>query len=630
MHVFIKSSIRSLGCFSLLLGILLWGHVQSRAQSSALFEYHAGVYAEQVEGNLPKAISCYQKALRDSLQDRVLTARTLLRLGLCYKKSGHLPKAEQFFARIRAHYPDQIAIIEQLPQQTDQVHPLVRHYFERIGIDPFTALSCDGRMLARTDWSSGNLILKNMDRATEKTVTHLDITRSVEFAFHPCWSQDGQYLAYSRYRKHHFTELWIYSLAQDHHQMVFSNPQYYIEPQDWQPNGQSVLCLITDIEQGIHPRLVQISRNGTLQDLLQLDRNSRGLRYSPDGRFVAYDLLQDQDRHVFVLNMESCATVQISSGSHGIRGFDAPIWAPDGKLLLFRSFRLGHYDLWAVAMQDGRPAAEMVLLQSDLPKALLTLKGIRHSSQPPALREKSSRFEFADSAFYEDFASPKLSPKWGVFQWQQPNVYNYPNFGRYSLTDNPGHLRYYLDPISSQAYLWGYLPLFSGWYWFYPSLEFSRIFRGDTWQMETKITYFLPDGANGRGFDLVICFDADRDPETSLVIHRAKDIRPGSSTLLVQLLDRGVIKEINNQCLSPKDSLGVNSYTYVFRIARARDRIKVDLSDDLGDSFRTVLRGSLRSDLAGLPQLLLFTGDSWFVPAGSYADWDYVSLKFEP
>ncbi len=30
--------------------------------------------------------------------------------------------------------------------------------------------------------------------------------------------------------------------------------------------------------------------------------------------------------------------------------------------------------------------------------------------------------------------------------------------------------------------------------------------------------------------------------------------------------------------------------------------------------------------LDGLPQRVILNGESWFVPAGSYADWDYVSL----
>jgi len=103
--------------------------------------------------------------------------------------------------------------------------------------------------------------------------------------------------------------------------------------------------------------------------------------------------------------------------------------------------------------------------------------------------------------FIEDFSSPVLDPAWTVYQWLGPNVYEYETFGRYSLTAHPGHLRIFLDSMMDPNCGRVHMPSFSGWYWYYPSLEIGLILAGDRWELETKRMFltgecwFVPAGA---------------------------------------------------------------------------------------------------------------------------------------
>ena len=43
--------------------------------------------------------------------------------------------------------------------------------------------------------------------------------------------------------------------------------------------------------------------------------------------------------------------------------------------------------------------------------------------------------------------------------------------------------------------------------------------------------------------------------------------------------------------------------------------------------YKSVLKGFLPSNFKGKKQKLSLTGLSWFVPAGSYGEWDYIRFR---
>ncbi|HEX9974619.1 MAG TPA: tetratricopeptide repeat protein, partial [bacterium] len=573
------------------------------SQESPAMLLQAGIFAEEVQGDLKKALSLYDNIVQKYSEDRPVAANALLHIGFCYEKLGK-EKAFEAYQKILDDYPDQreaAAIArERLKNSTIRttskdaseikINPLVKYYFDRLGIDILTATSPDGKSLAYTDWATGNLMVKNVITGNKKRMTDADWSHSNEFAMRPIWSHDGKYIAYSWYRNPYFTELRTVDVALGISRVVYSHPDASIGPQDWHPDGQTILCNLTNFKDNSQIRLALVSLNsGDVQEFLPLDINSRCMKFSPDGKSIAYDTQQFDNRHIFVLDLENAKPLQLTSGTYGGKGFDAPVWTSDGKLLLFRSVRLGQYDLWAMPMNAGKPDGESYLVQSDLTNAMLAMKGISHRSTTKPGQSLISDFmartnKMNNGSFVEDFSSPVLDSSWLVLEWKQPNVYDYASFGRYSLGEHPGQLRYYLDPIMSDVYVHSYLPYFSGWYWLYPGLQINHTISGDSWELETRVTYFMIDGAAGRAFYLLILFDPERDRETALIISRSKDF--GSNKLDIRLLDRGEVSAVNDHCLANGDSIVVTNFAYMYRISRMDTLVQVAISDDAGASFR--------------------------------------------
>jgi Tol biopolymer transport system component len=638
--------------------------------------FQAGIYAEEVSGDLQEALKLYQKIVKDFPDQRTVAAKAQLHLGLCYEKLGQ-PKAYDAYQKILENYPDQheIAVIakERLaqlkkpafrnPQSAMKVHPLTKYYFERFGIDITTSTSYDGKYLAYTDWTTGSLMIKNLrgddfgfrnadfgasfpkpnlrnpqsairNQKSETKIVAADLSRSPEYAYYPAWSRDGKYIAYSWYRGPYFVELRVVSVGDGQSWVVYSDPQLIINPHDWSPDGKTIVCETLNFARDPFKWLALARVDSqALLEILPLDPHSRGMKFSPEGQHISYDFhaIGTSYRSIYVLTLENSQATNISFEVPGnISGVDAPAWSPDGKLMLCRS--LNQFDLWAVPIHHAKPAGRAFLVQSDLPKILSSMKGSGqssyHSINRPANKSIiSSRAKNTGQFFVEEFLTPLLDSAWSVFEWKSPNVYDYPSFGRYSLTDHAGYLRYYLDSGMQAGYLFNYLPQFTGWYWLYPSLEISRPLAGDHWVLEAKVTYSLIDGANGRIFDFIVYFDPERDRQTALHVSRHKNISPESNKLQYWLHDRGVLIHENIEFRSPKDTLGVSQFTYIYRITRADTLIQVELSDDDGKNFQQVFSAALRPELRGLPQLLALTGESWFVPAGAYADWDYIRFR---
>ncbi|NOY57380.1 MAG: tetratricopeptide repeat protein [Calditrichaeota bacterium] len=607
---------------------ILISALDSQAQGEL---FQAGWYAEFVEGDLGKAISFYQQIVKDFPDEKAWSAKALLRLGLCYEKLGR-NGAIDVYQKIIADLPEEkdIAALAKkrlsLLRGKKSVNDLVKYYFDRTGVDPLSSVSFDRKFLARTDWTSGNLVIEDVETKQVKKLTHTDWSRSSEYGLQPVWSRDGKFIAFSWFRKPSFLELRIISLIDGKIQTIYSDPNLYIYPQDWHPDGRGILCEVYDFNREPANRLALISlKNKKLRELIPASANSRGFMFSPDGKFIAYDLLSEMGRQIMLFSLADSSENRISEINMGKFGFDNPIWNEQGNLLLYRSHRLGKFDLWATPINDGKPAGKSFLVQPDLTQYLLILKEIDNSDFKGGSVEERILNKPKKVAFKEDFSSPTLNPAWSVFSWKRANIYGYKSFGRISLTDHRGHLRYYLTPASEIVRSFGYLPHFSNWYWYYPSLELSRPFWGDRWQLEMKFTTYMPDGANTRIFGFLIFFLTQDGKKLSLNIIRRGGFPQGKSLhVSLNSMSGAIVK--NDSCLTKADSAGVAKFSYFFKIRRDNELLQVNLSGD-GKYFKHILSAKIPLDYRGCAQLLTLSSQCWFVPAGSYLDWDYVQVK---
>jgi hypothetical protein len=104
----------------LLVSGLLIPAVQAKSPSLLLQE---GLYAEETEGDLEKAISLYEQVLEQYKDVERLAARATYQLGMCYLKKGEKEKAAEYFQEAADYFPEQTSVVEKARVQLDKIRP---------------------------------------------------------------------------------------------------------------------------------------------------------------------------------------------------------------------------------------------------------------------------------------------------------------------------------------------------------------------------------------------------------------------------------------------------------------------------------------------------------------------------
>jgi DNA-binding beta-propeller fold protein YncE len=205
--------------------------------------------------------------------------------------------------------------------------------------------------------------------------------------------------------------------------------------------------------------------------------------------------------------------------------------------------------------------------------------------------------------FVDEFESETLDPAWKVVTRGR---------GHYSLTENPGYLRYRVDgrsPGTGDA-----------------TTVLARKFRGDHWTLEAKSSYAMGVSGGGRSLTFSIAFGtpAGIAPIAIAFVLRSRGDWNGCCP-------GGTAVELNLRNVSgaSKESPPNQSDSYVWRVRRNGRTITVERSDDDGIDFVTEATNVFGPQIDGVIQYLCITGDS-HANYDAYGDFDYVRLTKEP
>jgi len=241
-------------------------------------------------------------------------------------------------------------------------------------------------------------------------------------------------------------------------------------------------------------------------------------------------------------------------------------------------------------------------------------------------------------SFFDDFDGPTLDPAWQVVEYMASRVYGFTSpANHYSMADNPGNLRYYTDEMTQGlGFLNGFQPVLM-YYWWDPGLEIQRPFNGEYWKLETKAKYYLPS-QGGRFFIFRVYFGVGGTDTFYLSFERVRDDPYPYTT-------NGYVLRLTHQkaVIAPWDGsaghtildyvpvlnafpMDTNDSTMFFKLERVAGILKAYVSLD-GSTWDLKISRDLGTSLDGLEQHLVLTGNCWFYPVGSYADYDYVRLS---
>lgn len=371
---------------ALILALALSGAVPQSAEQI----YKSGLYEEEVGGNLQKAIGIYQDILKRFPESREVAARAQLRIGFCYEKLG-IEEAEKAFQQVIDNYPEQSGAVREARAKLTTLARAQTLSEKSVGgltlrkvwsgeIDITARISPDGRSLARTDWTTGDLSILDIATGKARNLTNKGPwTKSSELALTMAWSPDGKQIAYGWWQEPNYLEVRVVSLEDPAPRTVYkvANPEIEAPlPVDWTPDGKAILINIEDVKgprwygAGGKIGLVSVADGSVriLKDLESVDKWRGGIffpRISPDGRWIAYSFQTGDPPNcdVFLLSVDGKKeNVLVEHPAHD--SFFG--WGPDGKSILFSSDRTGALDAYVLRIKDGKADGQPELVKKDI------------------------------------------------------------------------------------------------------------------------------------------------------------------------------------------------------------------------------------------------------------------------
>ena len=325
---------------------------------------------ERADGNLEEAIKLYQRIVREFAKDRALSARALVQIGQCYEKLGNA-EARKAYERVVRDFADQaepvrvarerIAALQSGGANAGRTEMRLRRVWAA-GLVDFGRVSSDGRFLSFTDWENDDsLTIHDFATGENRRLTGKGTTAaSSRSNGRSVLSPDSKQIAYDCYNEDGFEDLRIIGVDGSEPRLLYSNREQVrrIEPAAWSPDGRYILAGFLKKDDTWEMTLVAVG-DGSVRPLKPLDRYAaQRARFSPDGRYIAYDTRGD----IFLL--ETGTGRELPLVQHPANEYLLD-WTPDSRIL-FSSDRSGTRDAWLIGVSDGKPQGSPELVQKDV------------------------------------------------------------------------------------------------------------------------------------------------------------------------------------------------------------------------------------------------------------------------
>lgn len=337
--------------------------------------------------NLSEAIKLYGQVVSQSNEHRALAARAQYRIGVLYERLGRKADAQRAYQTVVKQYGDQPEAsraraklpasersrVNERKKADSDIAPINTLVWqgEKTGQIAASA-SADGRYISLTDWSTGDLLLRDLATNNNRVIVAAKNPRPGQvddFVEASAISRDGSKIAYSWFdAKKDRYELWVANLRGDAKlRLLYGDPGVgWIQPRDWSPDGRWIAVNVESKDRANQIAVISVDDGKTrVVKAGHWPGNSTRIFYSPDGKYLAYDLPQDTSgaRDVWVTSLDGTndSAVVTYRANDVVMG-----WGPDGKHLLFASDRMGSMALMRVGMRNGVLQGAPELLKPDM------------------------------------------------------------------------------------------------------------------------------------------------------------------------------------------------------------------------------------------------------------------------
>ena len=344
-------------------------------------------HKEVMEGDLKAAIEQYRKVAAQFAKQPDIAARALYQLGQCQEKLGQA-EARKSYERIVKEYGSarQVAAsararLAALGGASTGVQPGVRLIWDAVprSFNGDGGITSDGRWTAGT--RNGEIVLRDLTTGEERQVTKgkSDWEKALGWVESPVVSPDGSHVAFrwaqmgKAGQQGHPEKYWTwYSLrvvradGSGERILLEAGPGEYDEGPNWKwygvhawsSDGKSVA--VQEGSGGNTVRLLVAPVDGsTPKTVLDLKRPAvfQHARFSPDGRWLAYDFRVNTDPETspaaYAVPVSAAAPPREIARNAHVAG-----WSPDSGNLVFFRGRDNKFDLLTQAVSNGQPVGE--------------------------------------------------------------------------------------------------------------------------------------------------------------------------------------------------------------------------------------------------------------------------------
>jgi Tol biopolymer transport system component len=343
---------------------------QGSMQQSGEQLYQAGLYAEEVEGELHKAIQVYMQVVEKFGDKKEIAADAQLHIGLCYEKLGKT-EAIKAYEQVLKNYAGQAkqvaaarrrltALQAEEPSQISSLNIL-----EGPNASQARMISPDGTkvLITRDDFKGQNVYVYDLSSERLDKITQYDWKKGDPGASDPRWSPDGKEIVFVRSPPGRGgpAEMAITDLEGQMRILYRVDIQKdgYPVPIEWLPDNSAILTGILHPEKPKILGLIPLS-GGTFKELHSMNGEVKlspgSVDVSPDGHFIVFHDQNSKGKYdIYTIGVDG-TSLQLLSGHPADEW--SPRWAPDGRHIVFLSERHGRRELWGIAVRDGKPAGE--------------------------------------------------------------------------------------------------------------------------------------------------------------------------------------------------------------------------------------------------------------------------------
>ena len=379
---------------SALIAAILALALSGAGQQSAAQLYKAGLYEEEMGGDLQKAIGIYQDLLKRFPDNREIAAKAQLQIGICLEKLG-LKQAQVAFQKVVDRYPEQKQEVSQAKERLAKLTTVLaeekhKPSFRKIRIpaNPGNGvLSPDGNLLAFT--SQGSVWVVPISGKVQPDLAGEPVRLTEPLGAlnlgntMVAWSGDGQWIAFNIYDGKK-VEIYVVSASGGAPKKIPVNANRrgssaYSYRVSLSPDGKTLAFCSTDLtssemnpEKGepVSPFQLYTVPVGSGEARRLTDAGATEPAFSPDGKRIAFirpRFLENgtAQKDLWVINADGTGSIQMTESPGNARG---PMWSPDGSMIAFhyepRNNNSFSDEIWIVpAPIDRKPAAAPIKIK---------------------------------------------------------------------------------------------------------------------------------------------------------------------------------------------------------------------------------------------------------------------------